>query len=558
VTDRPGDGAPAAGSSPVNRLTGLDRELFDAVIVGGGMAGAGVARDLAQRGLSCVLVEKIDFAAGTTSRSSKLIHGGLRYLELFDFRLVRESLRERETLARLAPHLIHPLPFLMPVYRGGPRSLIKVRLGLRLYDLLTPGKRTPRYGTVDADRTRVLEPSIRPENLLGAGYYFDDLLLSPERLCLENVLSARRAGAHTVNYAQAEEFQPRPDGGWAVRVRDLVGGGVMELHGRVLVNAAGPWVDRVRGRAGVEDRGERILRTTKGAHVLLPRLTERAIYLATADDRLVFVIPWREFSLVGTTDTDYAESPDRVWATKADVQYLLDTARRLLDDPRITEANVAYTYAGVRPLTFDGSAARASAVSRQHRVVPEGPGGRFLSVTGTKLTCFRSLAEEVGRQVTRLLGVGGPSDTARITLDGQDDEVGTLEVRAMLDVTEAVRGSGLELEQVEMLVSTYGRRAGAVLDAARRLPGGTERLCKNAPEILAQLHWAVESELAVSLQDVLLRRTGLGTGPCLGLDCAPAVAQRMGALLGWSPRRIEAELDAYEGTVRQGLRFRSE
>jgi glycerol-3-phosphate dehydrogenase len=271
------------------------------------------------------------------------------------------------------------------------------------------------------------------------------------------------------------------------------------------------------------------------------------------------VIPWREFSLVGTTDTDYTDSPDRVWATKADVSYLLEAARRLLADPRITEANVAYAYAGVRPLTFDGSAGtRASSVSRQHRVVPEGPGGRFLSVTGTKLTCFRSLAEEVGRRIARLLGRGGPSDTARITLDGQDDEAGALEVRAMLDVTEAVRSSGLEPEQIEMLVTTYGRRAGAVLDLARRLPGGAERLCKNAPEIVAQLNWAVESELAVSLQDVLLRRTGLGTGPCLGLDCAPAIAQRMGALLGWSPRRVEAELDAYEGTVRQGLRFRSE
>jgi glycerol-3-phosphate dehydrogenase len=543
----------------VSRVAGLDRELFDAIVIGGGMAGAGIARDLAQRGLSAVLVEKTDFAAGTTSRSSKLIHGGLRYLELFDFQLVRESLRERETLARLAPQLLRPLPFLMPVYREGPRSLIKVRLGLRLYDLLTPGKRTPRYGTMSAARAQALEPALRPDGLLGAGYYFDDLLLSPERLCLENVLSARRAGAHGLNYAQAEEFTRRPDGDWTVRVRDLVGGDVAELHGRVLVNATGPWVDRIRARAGVEDRGERILRTTKGAHVLLPRITERAVYLATEDDRLVFVIPWREFSLVGTTDTDYTDSPDRVWATKADVQYLLEAARRLLADPRITEANVAYAYAGVRPLTFDGTAGkRASAVSRQHRVVAEGSGGRFLSITGTKLTCFRSLAERVGATIARLLGRGGPSDTARIALDGEDEEAGALEVRAMLDVTEAVRSSGLERDQIEMLVSTYGRRARAVLDAARRLPGGTERLCKNAPEIAAQLNWAVESELAVSLQDLLLRRTGIGTGPCLGLDCAPAIAQRMGALLGWSPRRLEAELDAYEGAVRQGLRFRSE
>jgi glycerol-3-phosphate dehydrogenase len=543
----------------MSRLGGLEQELFDAVIVGGGMAGAGVARDLAQRGLSCVLLEKTDFAAGTTSRSSKLIHGGLRYLELFDFRLVRESLRERETLARLAPQLIRPLPFLMPVYRDGPRSLIKVRLGLRLYDLLTPGKRTPRYGAMDAARARALEPTLRPEDLLGAGYYFDDLLLSPERLCLENVLSARRAGAHALNYAQAEEFRARPGDGWTVRVRDLVGGDVGELHGRILVNAAGPWVDRVRARAGVEDRGERILRTTKGAHLLLPRLTERALYLATADDRLVFVIPWREFSLVGTTDTDYADNPDRVWATRADVDYLLAAARRLLTDSRITEANVAYTYAGVRPLSFDGAVdRRTSAVSRQHRVVAEGPKGRFLSITGTKLTCFRSLAEHVGAEVTRRLGRGGPSDTARIALDGDDEEAGALEVRAMMDVTEAVRSSGLEPEQVEMLVTTYGRRARAVLDAARRTPGGTERLCKNAPEIAAQVHWAVEHELAVSLQDLLLRRTGIGSGPCLGLDCAPGIAQRMGALLGWTGRRLEAELDAYDGAVRQGLRFRAE
>jgi glycerol-3-phosphate dehydrogenase len=543
----------------VSRVATLDRELFDAIVVGGGMAGAGIARDLAQRGLSTVLLEKTDFAAGTTSRSSKLIHGGLRYLERFDFQLVRESLRERETLARLAPQLIRPLPFLMPVYRGGPRSLIKVRLGLRLYDLLTPGKRTPRYGTMTAARAQALEPALRPEGLLGAGYYFDDLFLSPERLCLENVLSARRAGAHALNYTQVEEFTPRPDGGWTVRVRDLVAGDVTDVHGRVLVNATGPWIDRIRARAGIEDRGERILRTTKGAHILLPRVTERAVYLATDDDRLVFVIPWREFSLVGTTDTDYSDSPDRVWATKADVQYLLEAARRLLADPRITEANVVYAYAGVRPLTFDGgSERRASAVSRQHRVVAEGPEGRFLSITGTKLTCFRSLAEEVGTTIARLLGRGGPSDTARIALDGEDEEAGALEVRTTLDVTEAVRSSGLEREQIEMLVATYGRRARAVLDAARRLPGGTERLCKNAPEIVAQLHWAVESELAVSLQDLLLRRSGIGTGPCLGLDCAPAIAQRMGTLLGWSPRRLEAELDAYEGAVRQGLRFRSE
>jgi glycerol-3-phosphate dehydrogenase len=274
---------------------------------------------------------------------------------------------------------------------------------------------------------------------------------------------------------------------------------------------------------------------------------------------MVFVIPWREFSLVGTTDTDFGESPDRVWATAEEVRYLLAETRRILTDPRVDDSSIVYTYAGVRPLTAGGGASgkRASAVSRQHRVVAEGPGDDFLSITGTKLTCYRSLAERVGEAVVRRLGRGGESGTGRRMLDGSDEEAGALEVRAWFDATEAVRASGLEPGQVENLVTTYGRRAGAVLDLARRLPGGTERLCKSAPDVVAQLHWAVETELTVSLQDVLLRRTGIGTGPCLGLDCAAAIASRMGALLGWSPRRLDAELDAYHAAVRQGLRFRS-
>jgi glycerol-3-phosphate dehydrogenase len=541
----------------VSRLAGLAPERFDAVVVGGGIAGAGVARELALRGLSCVVLDKGDFGSGTTARSSKLVHGGLRYLELYDFKLVRESLRERETLTRLAPQLVRPLPFLLPVYRDGARSLIKVRLALRLYDLLTPGRRTERYRTIDAARALRLEPGLRPDDLLGAGYYVDALLLSPERLCLETLLAARRAGAHCVNYAEVEELTPRPDGGWMVRVRDLVDGDVVRVEGRVLVNAGGPWVDRLRVRAGVTDAGERILRPTKGVHLLLPRLTERALYASTRDGRMVFVLPWREFSLVGTTDTDCDESPDRVWTTRDEVRYLLEATRRVLADPRVTEDNVVYTYAGVRPLTFDARSAarRASAVSRQHRVVAEGPGGRFLSVTGTKLTCFRSLAEEVGGLVGRLLGKGASTSvTAEVPLDGGD---GAVEAWTLLDVTETVRASGLEPDQVEMLVATYGRRARGVLDLARRMPGGTERLCKHAPEIAAQVQWAVEAELAVSLQDVLLRRTGLGTGPCLGLDCAEGVGRRLATLLGWSGRRLEAELEAYHAAVRQGLRFRA-
>ena len=539
----------------MSRLAGIEAQQFDVLIIGGGMAGAGVARDLALRGASVVLFEKADFASGSTSRSSKLIHGGLRYLELFDFKLVRESLRERETLGRLAPHLIRPLPFLIPIYRGARRGLIKVRIGLTLYDWLTPGKRTDRYQVIRPEAALALEPEVRAEDLKGAGLYFDDLLLSPERLCLENVLSACRHGARAFNYAAVEEVLRGPKGTEGLAVRDLLTDRVVRVRGRVIVNAAGPWVDRVRALAGISDRGAHVIRTTKGIHCLLPRLTERAVYLPAQDERMIFVIPWREFSLVGTTDTDFDGNPDRLWATKDEVTYLLGEVRGVLPDRRVTADNVLYTYAGVRPLTHEAGKS-PSRVSRQHRVWSEGPGGKFLTITGTKLTCFRSLAEEVSDRVMARLGRRARARTAGLTLDGADESAGRVEARAWMDVSAERAATGLARETLERLVETYGRNHVRVLDLARKLPDGSELLCHRNPEIVAQLHYAVAEELTVSLQDFLLRRTGIGQSPCLGLDCALAIAARLADLLGWNARRREAELAAFHDHVNQSRRFR--
>jgi len=539
----------------VSRLAGIEAQQFDVLIIGGGMAGAGVARDLALRGASVALFEKADFASGTTSRSSKLIHGGLRYLELFDFKLVRESLRERETLGRLAPHLIRPLPFLIPIYRSARRGLIKVRIGLTLYDWLTPGKRTDRSQVIRPEAALALEPEVRAEDLKGAGFYFDDLLLSPERLCLENVLSACRHGARAFNYAAVEEVLRGPKGTEGLAVRDLLTDRVVRVRGRVIVNAAGPWVDRVRALAGISDRGAHVIRTTKGIHCLLPRLTERAVYLPAQDERMIFVIPWREFSLVGTTDTDFDGNPDRLWATKDEVTYLLGEVRGVLPDRRVTADNVLYTYAGVRPLTHEAGKS-PSRVSRQHRVWSEGPGGKFLTITGTKLTCFRSLAEEVSDRVMARLGRRARARTAGLTLDGADESAGRVEARAWMDVSAERAATGLARETLERLVETYGRNHVRVLDLARKLPDGSELLCHRNPEIVAQLHYAVAEELTVSLQDFLLRRTGIGQSPCLGLDCAEAIAARLADLLGWNARRREAELAAFHDQVNQSHRFR--
>ena len=529
---------------------------YEVVIIGGGIAGAGAARDLALRGVSVALLEKGDFGSGTTSKSSKLVHGGLRYLELFDFALVRESLRERETLGRLAPHLVKPMPFLVPVYRESSRSLIKVRLGLTLYDWLTPGRDRERYRVLKPVDALSLEPALRARDLRGAGYYFDGLLLYPERLCLENVLSACRHGAHVYNYADVEEVVRDARGVPAgVKVRDLLTGQVTTLGARVIVNATGPWVDQIRDRAKVTEHGGRLVRTTKGIHCLLPSLTERAVYHATSDDRMIFVIPWRDFSLVGTTDTDFDGDPDRLHATREEVDYLLAEVRKAIPDARVAAGNVAYTYAGVRPLTRE-EGGRASDVSRAHKVISE-EDGRFLSITGTKLTCFRSLAAKLGDDVLRTLGRRAASRTADLTLDGADEEVGRTEAHAWLDVSPETATTGLGRETLETLVTTYGRGYRRVIEWAGKVAGGGERLCPENPDIVAQLHLAVQDELAVSLQDVLLRRTGIGTSHCQGLDCAESIAQRMATLLGWRPRRLQAELDAYRAHVARAQRFKA-
>ncbi|HYE90598.1 MAG TPA: FAD-dependent oxidoreductase, partial [Terriglobales bacterium] len=459
-------------------LRALDDASHDVVVIGGGMAGAGVARDLALRGVDVAVVEKNDFAYGTTSRSSKLIHGGLRYLELFDFGLVRESLRERERLQRLAPHVVRPLPFLVPIFRDSSRRLIEVRIGMKLYDWLTPGRDRERYRVLSAIDTLSLEPRLRAHDLKGAGYYFDDLLVFPERLCLENMLSAVRHGARAYNYAEVEDVLRDAGGAPAgVRVRDLLSNRTATLRARVVVNATGPWVDGLRERAGITERGRRIVRTTKGIHCLLPRLTDRAIYHATGDDRMIFIIPWREFSLVGTTDTDFDGDLDRLHATADEVTYLLGEVRQALPDPRVTPGQVAYTYAGVRPLSFE-EGRRASDVSRAHKVIAEA-GGRFLSITGTKLTCFRSLAEEVGDAVVRTLGRKVPGRTRGLTLDGMDEEIGRAEARTWLDVSADVDASGLALETLERLVATYGRGYRRIVELAGKVPGGAERLCRS-------------------------------------------------------------------------------
>ena len=342
--------------------------------------------------------------------------------------------------------------------------------------------------------------------------------------------------------------------GWEVEARNVLTGERAVITARVVVNAAGPWADQLRQLAGV-DQGRRCLRTTKGIHLLLPRITDHAVYIATKrDERMFFVIPWRGFSLVGTTDTDFESDLDHLAATRDEVQYLLTEAQRVFPSARVCEEDIFYTYSGVRPLAFEEGNS-ASAVSRQHKVVSEGEGGSFLSITGTKLTCYRSLAEEAVDRVGRLLGRPSRCRTHQLALDGSDVEE-MIAVHLWADVSNLSRRTGLDPDQIQNLLTTYGRRYTTVLQIAERVPELKERLCKQNPDIRAQLLYAVGHEMTETLRDFLLHRTGIGTSACLGKDCCGEIAQWMGELRGWDRRRIDREIQDYLDEIALGQRFR--
>jgi len=534
------------------RLEGIEKREFDVIIIGGGIAGAGVARDAAMRGLSTILFEKGDFSIGTTSKSSKLIHGGLRYLELFDFGLVRESLREREILQRLAPHLIYPIPFLIPVYGGERRGLRSVGIGIKLYDFLRPDKNGGHYRILSKDETLHQEPHLEDRDLKGAGFYYDDLVLSPERLCMENILSAQRHGAMVFNYASVIGFLEKRGTFFGVRVRDLFSPQVREVRGKIIVNATGPWVDQVRRMAGLG--GEGLLRKTKGIHLVIPKATDIAIYTsAKRDERMFFIIPWRDFSLIGTTDTDYDGDLDKLWANAREVDYLLEETRRVLSKAKIQKGDILYTYAGVRPLAAE-EGKRESDISRRHRVYEEGGGRNFLSIVGTKLTTYRSMAEKVVNRICRKLGKRIKGRTHEAALSGEAFD-GDLRMYLAENLERISFSYGIGPAQGEALIRTYGTRFLDVLELTKAEPGLKERLCPSNPDIKAQVKYSIENEMALKLTDFMLRRTGIGTSGCLGKDCCDGIASLMGEYLGWDRERVRQEIKEYLEEIELGQRF---
>jgi glycerol-3-phosphate dehydrogenase len=525
----------------------LGDRTVDLLVIGGGIIGAGIARDAALRGLEVALVEQSDFGSGTTSRPTRLIHGGLRYLELFDFGLVRSDMREREILLRIAPHLVFPLAFLLPLYRPSFFYQLKLRIGMQLYDALSLDKSLPRRQHLDSAATLAAEPSLEADGLTGAWRFYDAQVPLVERLVIENLVGATERGALVLNHAQVIDFIRDGDRVLGARVRDAIAERDIEIRARFTVVATGPWLDQTI--APLRKQPGPLLRLTKGAHIVTRRAVQEAhVLFAKSDGRLFFVVPWRDATIVGTTDTDYTGDPGNVVASEEDVRYLQDEARRAF--PSAPFDDIYFTWAGVRALVREEGVSEGQ-VSRKHALFDhaarEGVEG-VLSVVGGKITAYRAIAEEAVDAASRKLSGTARSRTADESLPG---------ARA---VDLAARPGDLTLDAATRghLTSIYGGRAREVLDLTRADPSLASPLCPHHRGIEAEIVHAVQNEWAETLGDVLLRRNALGLSACQALDCVDRVADRMGSVLGWDQERRRKEVEAYRREVEPMRRFSTE
>lgn len=516
----------------------LEGRVFDVLVLGGGINGTGVARDAARRGLSVALVEKEDFGYGTTGRSTRLIHGGLRYLAMYDFGLVRESLRERERLFHNAPHLVRPITFLIPFYKGQKTPPWMLKLGLLFYDLLAGRSVVPRHRVYSRDELLAFEPGLRTEGLRGGASYGDGQVPLVERLSMENVLDAAAHGAVAINHARADALERRDDL-WIVRVTDLLAGRAFEVRAKRIVNTTGPWLERVPGFAHVKSR------MTKGIHLVMPQHSRNAILLFSPDDdRVFFSIPWLDQQLVGTTDTDFAQEPDEVSADAQDVEYLRRGVQFML--PRADVSTVHFSYAGIRNLVPEVGKSE-SAVSRRHQIIvdPQMPG--VLSLVGGKITPYRDVCEEIVDSLTDVRG-----DTRDAPLPGAPRALATL----IHDLARRCRELKLPASHAETLATTYGTRAHLVLDRVAAVPASGATVCTHAPLTRAEVAFVIEAEMARTASDVLLRRTRVGWAPCEGREALPAVLDTLDAMLGRDEAARKADEADYLTQLSRRHRFR--
>lgn len=536
-------------------LPAMSSSPFDLLIIGGGITGACVAWDASLRGLRVALVEKGDFGGATTSATSKLIHGGLRYLKNLELGLVRESLRERKTLTRTAPHQVFPLPILCATYSRGPSRKRPMRVAMMLYDLLSLDKswgvpaykKIPLHRFVSRGAFLQAAPFVKEEGLTGAFLYYDCQNRCPERHCLSFIRSAARQGAKVANYAEVIDLVREGKRLNGAFVRDVPSGKTYEIRATVTANVSGPWADHLLGLCkGVV---ERRVRRSKGIHIITRSLSsEYGVTVITGRKGHIFSLPWRGHSLIGITDTEFFGDPDDLKVTREDIEDFLTRINEFFPGARLTVQDVRTCYAGLRPIV-DQDVEIVYDASRRYEIYDhekdEGIQG-MVTVVGGKYTTSRHLAEQVVSVVMRKLNKPDPGcRTESLPLHGGD----IADLPSYLEGATRSNPFGLSPGTCEHLIGMYGTAHKELFPILEGSAGARDPICDDQPDILAEIDYAVEREMCLTLPDLLLRRTGIGTLGDPGQGCVRRCAERMGQLKGWSQDRVQEEIEAFYAKI---------
>lgn len=527
-------------------LQQLQDHKYDLLVIGGGITGAGIALDAITRGMTVALIEKHDFAWGTSSRSTKLIHGGLRYLKQFEVNLVREVGRERAILHRNAPHIVHPENMLLPIIKQGSLGQTSTSVGLYVYDWLAGVKRSERRVMLTKQQTLKREPLLKEDILLGGGLY-KEYRTDDARLVIEVMKTARKFGADITNYVKAEKFLYKNEKATGVEVTDEQTGKTFQINAATIVNAAGPWVDELRRLDG--SMNGKHLHLTKGVHIVVPyeKLPlHESVYFDVEDGRMIFAIPRDKVTYIGTTDTNYKEEPDGPVATAEDVNYLLKAVNKVFPKVGLELDNVISSWAGVRPLIHE-EGKDPSELSRKDELFFSKSG--IISIAGGKLTGFRKMAERTVDEVVKHLRHQGrhgfkSCKTDKITLSGGEfKNLG--ELNAMID--KVAERTGLERVDARILVFKYGSNVEGILNDAET---------KGVSLIEAELDYALANEMVQHPADFLIRRTGrLYFEPVTVLQLLPTVLQRFQATFSLTDQKVEQYEQEVQSAIDMTLAF---
>lgn len=524
----------------LENINDLQSQVFDLLIIGGGIVGAGLARDAVSRGMKVALVEKNDFARGTSSRSSKLIHGGIRYLENMEFHLVFEALSEREKLYTLAPHLVHPLRFVLPIYKNSRVGMGLMGLGMWCYDILSLFQ-SPLHERLSPQESIERLPLLKKEGLLGA-YVYSDAYMDDDRLTIETLRSANNYGAKIVNFVEAKTWHKQTDGTHRVTVKDIISGKELLIRANHIASCVGPWTDSV-GPLFKKDWKPQ-LRPTKGIHITLKKdrlkLDDAVVMAVDKENRIVFGIPRHEMIIIGTTDTDYKESPEKVVASIEDIKYLLKIANEYFPGAELTETDIIASYAGVRPLVDDGSSTEGK-TSREHKFLSDPNGITF--IMGGKYTTYRKIAEQAMELILDSFSI---EDKVRFS---KNDTETPLNPHCSPDefdkahylATYWSQEFHLPLKDVEMLVSRHGMEAYQMIKE-----GQEDHLSIWEMEVIH----AMKNTMCLNLVDFYTRRSPLFLAEKdHGLSLVGILALQMQNELGWTDEERERQKKMLESHI---------